>query len=271
MEEADPHHQHMRTSTLKELGKYSPLKLFFLKNVKIFSACLLCRQLTLTKHVLSNIYRRPQLPEPNGKLLPYTFTEIHNFVRSQGRVVDTAKTDGHCILHSIVSCLKTDHGLTTSVDILKNVLADHVSENIDYYTNFHGPNFLKDIIQYAVYGKFNTEAGDCVLPILAQAMNLDITVLQKAPDGRIHSLKVTGKDANLGIFVLLKNLHYEPVVKLEKMNRLRNAVTQSGKGSRLDVLASVAEKSAKVQSESEWKKVPGKSVKKASFKPSPPL
>lgn len=84
-----------------------------------------------------------------------------------------SKSDGHCILHSVATCLGKN-----VADIVKGV-AHQVQSNLQHYVAITGERDLQQQLERYLWHKdYNQNIVDFIIPILCAEYNLKIFILQ---------------------------------------------------------------------------------------------
>ena len=143
--------------------------------------------------------------------------------------IQEAPSDGHCLLHAIVSsansqlsdCVYYDIGYL--IDVVRRETHTNINEYVQFYEENPHAALLRDMDRYLNYKIYNTRYGDIVPMILANALQLnlvlinDLTVVQKLQ-------LVECRVPHYGKFVALQKCpdHYNGIVKKVAIRGLEN-------------------------------------------------
>ena len=92
-----------------------------------------------------------------------------------------SKGDGHCILSSVVSCMKHKniHKVTSKNDLL-NAIEFKILNNLDYYGRFleADKDRVKELVDYGSMRKYSSATNDLVLIALTNYLQCCILLLK---------------------------------------------------------------------------------------------
>ena len=96
--------------------------------------------------------------------------------------MDHPDAKGHCILHSVATCMKQYNRPEVHDHVsLLNVLLDEINKNATVYTNYM-PNLVSEVSAY-IEGNFSTGAADSIFPILYKALRIRVFNIQQRAEG----------------------------------------------------------------------------------------
>ena len=112
------------------------------------------------------------------------------------------KGHGFCFLYSIKEALSKDHNISLELPQTRQLILDHLCHNTEKYLTFYmniscdalitsSNLLLEEIIGFIDNGNFNTNVVDLLVQITADALSLEIFILQNN-DGSIQILHVPG-------------------------------------------------------------------------------
>ena len=174
-------------------------------------------------------------------LLNLKFSDIENWVARIGRRVVKIKGDGFCFINSIQRCLQIDYRMVITIQETTSLILSYLLENIQKYTQFHIIKYSKstsiaDDLATEVFDFFNTrdfnkDVVDLIVQVAADAMGLDIFILQKNEEEKVQIIKCSGGPVSKRIFLRFKRNdlhsqgnHYDAIVKTLR-RRKREHVT----------------------------------------------
>ena len=142
-----------------------------------------------------------------------TDLKIQNFLSIADLDIVYSPSDGHCLLHSVVS--STNHQLKDNftIEALRSLLYTESVTNINQYIQFTtNPSrslFSTYMRQYIIYKCYNNAYGDLAPVILANAINTTITVINENHDHTIHETVIHPRVlTNRKIIIHRKAEHY---------------------------------------------------------------
>ena len=106
--------------------------------------------------------------------------------------IHKSPADGHCLLHSVVSSLKYQFLHNVDLDtnyllgVISNEIAQYPERYVLYWKNNDANVFYKGFEMYAKYNHYNSVFGDHVPMILANALKIDLILIEESID--VYSL-----------------------------------------------------------------------------------
>ena len=127
---------------------------------------------------------------------------LNNGLFWQNYKITLSPGDGHCKLHSVISSYNSQHNHIESLNIgqLIALIQQEVMNNVPYYIRVIEDNCQYKLIAYLnmyIYEKmYNTSFGDLVLIITANAIDMNIAIIDKTNNGyTCHIVHVTKCDS----------------------------------------------------------------------------
>ena len=137
--------------------------------------------------------------------------------------------DGHCLLHSVIQCIKNSQNLDLSKEMMYYVISSECSDNINrYMPYFNGSEsqFWLELKRYINMNKYDNSFGDLLPHILANGFNMKLLIADipsdRDKDTKVYCIKPIiqkenstcvncGKFINILILQREKN-HYSPFI-----------------------------------------------------------
>ena len=131
-----------------------------------------------------------------------------------------AKGDGHCIIHSLCMCMRAlslncDDSLYG--DMLMKLRAESLSNMSSYIiaiTDCSWVDMIIEMIRYIYLKHYNTSFGDVVPHIMAEALSVNVFIVEERPDGScdVFSANLTYKTATFNVFLYKRGHHYDACI-----------------------------------------------------------
>ena len=122
-------------------------------------------------------------------------TNTSHFFQSAGLVIAPSPGDGHCLLHSIITSIKSQLSEDITLESLKNQLYTESVTNISRYLQFTVTGsrglFSTYMRQYIIYKRYNNEYGDLAPVILANTIGTTIIIINENCDSSFNEVTVT--------------------------------------------------------------------------------
>ena len=124
-----------------------------------------------------------------------------------------SKPDGHCLVSSMSTSLRLQHGEIMNNDSLLNKIISETTENIRLYRAFQSPTQasslqaqLNDYMERKIY---NTCFGDCVPLIIANMLHINIILIENI--GLMYSPKIITGSGNTHryVYIYKRGEHYD--------------------------------------------------------------
>ena len=137
------------------------------------------------------------------------------------RIVKSAP-DGHCLIHSITTSLRVQHKRAVDNDIILKSIQTETHSNIEKYKGFleeyQKLKLIKHMKDYIYLKKYNTIFGDQVPLIIANALQLDIIIIE-ARENSWYPRIIAGPQgcSKTRVYIYKCREHYDGIGFTERM------------------------------------------------------
>lgn len=155
-----------------------------------------------------------------------TIVCLATYLQDRSLVLNMSPGDGHCLLHSTVTSwnLTRHTDPPISINSLKNSILSEATSQQNMYKAFlddqYQESFLCHLKEYLFNKRYNTWFGDCVPLITANALRVDVTILNERdelPSGmcRLDTLEYfNSSPSETPIIIHRRGNHFNGVVPL---------------------------------------------------------
>ena len=124
-----------------------------------------------------------------------------------------SKPDGHCLVSSMSTSLRLQHGEIMNNDSLLNKIISETTEIIGLYREFQSStqtsSLQAQLNNYVERKKYNTRFADCVPLIIANMLHINILIIVNI--GLMYSPKIITRSGNTQryVYIYKHREHYE--------------------------------------------------------------
>ena len=139
--------------------------------------------------------------------------------------VSNSPSDGHCLLYSLVTSvndqLPSSYG--TDIERIKVLMQDELQTNMKEYIPFtvcmSCDDLTNELYNYIKYKKFNTTFGDLAPSIIANALKVDILIIEENKTQKttnITDVVCNGKSNSNRVLLHKQGMHYNGIIQDKK-------------------------------------------------------
>ena len=136
--------------------------------------------------------------------------------------ITRSSPDGHCFLYSIISALNSDGWSITKDDLCQSIEFE-IFDNTNVYLPFMGEDssllLFQSLYAYTVDKHYDTEFGDLIPQICANALNVNINIVSRHVDRNIfYRIQPHASVASTDVFVYKSGPHYDALLPVVVCN-----------------------------------------------------
>ena len=143
--------------------------------------------------------------------------------------------DGHCFLYSVIKACSTQlaPNLHIEVESILDKMHSELATFPNVYTGFTEGKDIGEMMNafddYALHKKYDTYLGDTVPLLCANALGINIIVLNDSRKDRLSKIIFTKKSSNVCVFVYKRGDHYDGLIPMEHIcDHYEEPLWQSG-------------------------------------------
>ena len=160
------------------------------------------------------------MPLPSSKVLHWPQRYSYQTVNSKkGNIFTQASSFhvhyGHCLVHSVLTCLQ-DLGMTIEMGDILDAIEKDTIDNAHAYLRYMATVFL-DVLMWEmkayVYQKhYNSSFGDLVPYIIANSLRVNIIIISKLDRDSLHGITCSDSYPVSNSFVYKQDMHYDAIL-----------------------------------------------------------
>jgi hypothetical protein len=134
--------------------------------------------------------------------------------------IGQSPADGHCLLHSVITGLSEqlkpslEITIATLLQLLLNELRNHVDWYLPFVENQSEKLLFEGYYQYANEKRYNTDFGDIVVNIVANALNINILIVTDRRGDNVQLITPSRREESAPPTILLQKDgdHYNAIL-----------------------------------------------------------
>ena len=152
---------------------------------------------------------------------------LSQYLNANNLKVINATADGHCLLHSLATSFYYQLGKTNDYHDIKCSLFKETLRNRSAYINFtsNQRNLTNLMKNYLLYKQYNSDYGDILPLVIANAFNIDLHILNENEDGTYDKIVINAwNSSTVSASIYLHRIkdHYNGIAIYHKFSLIQS-------------------------------------------------